>query len=145
MAYKGKFVPKNRSKYRGNPDNIIWRSTWELKCMKYLDENVNVLEWSSEEVIIRYRSPVDNMVRRYFPDFYAKVRQKDGTIKEMLLEVKPKAQTMEPAVQKRKTKKYIKEVMTWAVNQAKWKQAEEYCLDRGWKFHILTENDLGIR
>jgi hypothetical protein len=62
----------------------------------------------------------------------------------MLLEVKPKIQTKPPDVQKRKTKRYINEVVTWGVNQSKWKAAEEYCLDRGWEFKILTEEHLGL-
>ena len=41
-------------------------------------------------------------------------------------------------------KQYITEVTTWGVNQAKWKAATEYCLDRGWEFKILTEDDLNI-
>lgn len=35
--------------------------------------------------------------------------------------------------------------MTWGVNEAKWKAAEEYCKDRGWKFIIMTEHELGIK
>jgi hypothetical protein len=142
MAYKGKFSPKNPNKYKGDPTNIIWRSLWEKRVMTYLDDNSNVIEWSSEEVIVPYISPVDNRRHRYFPDFLIKVKQANGNIKTMLLEVKPKQQTKEPKVQKRKSKQYITEVTTWAVNQAKWKYAKEYCLDRGWEFKILTEEEI---
>jgi hypothetical protein len=34
--------------------------------------------------------------------------------------------------------------MTWGINQSKWKNAAEFCEDRGWKFQILTETELGI-
>jgi hypothetical protein len=142
MAYKGKFSPKNPNKYKGDPTNIIWRSLWEKRVMTYLDDNSNVIEWSSEEVIVPYISPIDNRRHRYFPDFLIKVKQTNGNIKTMLLEVKPKQQTKEPKVQKRKSKQYITEVTTWAVNQAKWKYAKEYCLDRGWEFKILTEEEI---
>lgn len=142
MAYKGRFTPKNPQKYKGDATNIIWRSLWEKRVMSYLDENPSVIEWSSEEIIIPYISPVDNRRHRYFPDFLIKVKQTDGSTKTMLLEVKPKHQTKEPKVQKRKTKQYITEVTTWATNQAKWKYAEEYCLDRGWIFKILTEDEI---
>jgi hypothetical protein len=108
----------------------------------WLDTAVNVLEWSSEEKIIPYISPVDNRHHRYFVDFFAKVRAKDGTIKAYLIEVKPFKQTQEPQKKKRVTKQYITEVTTWAVNQAKFKAATEYCKDRGWEFKILTEKDL---
>lgn len=142
MAYKGKFSPKNPKKYKGDPTNIVYRSLWELKVMKSLDENINVLEWSSEEVIVPYISPIDNRPHRYFPDFIVKARTPDGNTKTMMLEVKPMHQTIEPKVQTKKTKKYITEVMTYGVNQAKWKYAQEYCLDRGWEFKVITENEI---
>lgn len=145
MAYKGRFSPTNPSKYIGDPTNIIYRSLWELKLMKYLDTNLNVIAWGSEELYIRYVSPVDNKVHRYFPDFICKVKQTDGTIKVLVIEVKPKKQTEEPKIPKRRTKQFIQEVMTWGVNQAKWKAAQEYCADKGWEFKIMTEQDLDLK
>lgn len=144
VNYSGKFQPKNPKKYKGDAQNIIWRSTWELRLMKWLDENVSVIEWQSEEIAISYVSPEDGRRHRYFPDFIVKVLKADGTIKTMLLEVKPKHQTKEPRKQKRVTKKYITEVVTWGKNQAKWKAAEEFCKDRGWEFRLITEVELGI-
>ena len=86
----------------------------------------------------------DGKWHRYFPDFLVKVKTQNGKTKTMMLEVKPKKQTQEPQQQRRVTKKYITEVATWGVNQAKWKAATEYCLDRGWEFKILTEDHLGL-
>jgi hypothetical protein len=140
--YKGRFSPKNPQKYIGDPTNIIYRSLWELKVMRYLDDNSNVLEWRSEEIAIPYVSPVDNRYHRYFPDFIIKVKTPDGKTQTMMIEVKPKNQTKEPTKKKKITKQYINEVTTWGVNQSKWKAAEEYCLDRGWKFKILTEDEI---
>jgi hypothetical protein len=95
---------------------------------------------------IPYRSPVDNRIHRYFPDFIVKMRNPDGSTKTMMLEVKPKAQTKEPKIStNKKTKRYITEVMTWGVNQAKWKSAQEFCLDKGWEFKLITEDHLGIK
>lgn len=145
MAYSGRFSPKNPKKYIGDPTNIIFRSLWELRVMKYLDENPNVIEWKSEEIAIPYISPVDNRRHRYFPDFIVKVRRANGSTHTLMLEVKPKAQTIEPKVQKKKTKRYITEVVTWGVNQAKWEAAKEYCLDKGWEFKLITEDNLGIK
>lgn len=143
--YKGRFSPKNPKKYRGDPTNIIYRSLWELRVMKWLDEKESVIEWQSEEIAIPYISPLDKRPHRYFPDFVAKIRQADGSVKTMLLEVKPHAQTREPKRSKRKTKQYINEVTTWGVNQAKWKSAKEFCDDRGWSFMLITEKELGIK
>jgi hypothetical protein len=144
MAYSGRFIPKNPKKYVGDYKNIIYRSTWEAKVMSWLDKNDDIISWASEELIVPYRSPVDNRMHRYFPDFMVKVRTKDGTTKTMMIEVKPKKQTVQPVPRKRVTKQYLNEVTTYAVNQAKWNAATEYCADRGWEFKIFTEDHLGL-
>ena len=146
MAYKGIFRPKNPKKYKGDPSNIVYRSRWELLLMTRLDAHPDVLEWSSEEMCIPYRSPIDNRIHRYFPDFIVKKKNaSDGKIETVMIEVKPKAQTKPPAVQQKPTRRYINEVHTWGINSAKWKAAEEYCKDRGWKFQIFHEDHLGIK
>lgn len=141
---KGWFKPKNPAKYNGNPENIVFRSSWELRCMKYFDDNPAVVWWSSEELAIPYISPVDNKRHRYFPDFIIKVQKKDGTVMTYVIEVKPYAQTQKPVQKKRTSKKFLAEVATYAVNQMKWKAADEFCHTHGWKFQILTEKELGI-
>lgn len=146
MSYKGKYQPSFPKKYKGDPTNIVYRSLWERKFMVYCDTNDNVLEWFSEEIAVPYRSPIDNKIHRYFPDFYIKVKESNGSIKKYIIEIKPKKQTVEPQVKKRKTKGYIYEVYEYAKNQAKWKAAEEFCKDRGYEFKILTEDNLfGIK
>lgn len=142
-TYKGIFKPKNPSKYNGDASNIIYRSSWELRVMKYFDDNPNVIWWASEELSIPYRSPVDNRMHKYFPDFVAKLKVKNGLIKTVMIEVKPNAQTKMP-VQKRKTKRFIQEAATYAINQEKWRAADLFCKEHGWQFQILTEKELGL-
>jgi len=142
VSYKGKFTPTNPSKYKGNAKNIIYRSLWERKVMTWLDSNRSVIEWNSEEIIIPYLSPFDKRYHRYFPDFWARMKSADGSIKTLLIEVKPKSQTVEPKKKSRITRRYIEEYVTYGVNQAKWKQAQEYCDDRGWEFRVITEDEI---
>lgn len=144
MSNKGFFRPKNPKKYKGDPTNIIYRSLWEAKLMSYLDGHPDVLQWSSEEFSIPYRSPIDGKIHRYFPDFYVKMKNKDGLVETVVIEVKPYKQTMPPKVQSRATKRYITEVKTWGINSAKWKAAVDFCKDRKWSFKIMTEKELGI-
>jgi hypothetical protein len=139
-TYKGQFKPKNPHKYIGNLFNIIYRSGWELKYMMYLDNHPDVLQWNSEEIVIPYRSPVDGRMHRYFPDFL--VKTKNVT---MIIEIKPKKQTTPPKKPKKVSRQYLNEVMTWGVNEAKWKAADEYCKDRQWQFRVFTEDHLGIK
>ena len=142
-TYKGYFNPKNPAKYNGDASNIVYRSTWEVRVMKWLDEHPQVVWWCSEELPIPYISPVDNRKHRYFPDFIAKMKQRDGKVMTYVIEVKPEAQTKMPT-QKRKTKRMIQEMATFAVNQEKWRAADIFCQEHGWKFLVLTEKHLGI-
>ena len=144
MSYKGKYYPSFPRKYKGDPTKIIYRSLWERKFMVYCDKNHNILEWASEEIAIPYRSPLDNRVHRYFPDFYMKVKENNGRIRKYIIEVKPAKQTKPPVKPKRQTKKYISEAYEYAKNQAKWEMAREFCADRQWEFKVVTEKELGI-
>ena len=143
-ALNGRFRPKNTKKYTGDVKNIFYRSGLELRVMKYLDMNTNILEWSSEETIIPYISPVDNRPHRYFPDFKATIRDKNGNIQTVIIEVKTKSESVEPKRGKKITKRYLNEVVTWGTNQAKWEAAKEWCDDRNYIFQVITEEDLGI-
>jgi len=143
---KSRYKPEYPKKYKGDPNNIICRSSWERRFCKWCDLNENILEWGSEEFCILYRSPVDKRVHRYFPDFIIKVREQTGEIKRYVIEVKPKKQTRPPVqTSKKRTKTYINEVKTYAVNEAKWKAADEWCKDRLLEFKIITEDQLGIK
>jgi hypothetical protein len=142
---QGKFSPKNPKKYRGDPTNVIYRSSWERKFMVYCDNKESVLEWSSETTIVPYRFDVDGKLHRYFIDFRILVKEKDEKTQTYLVEIKPKKKTEPPKKPKRKTKGYIIESLDYVKNQNKWESARKYAEDRGWKFIVLTENELGIK
>lgn len=149
MAYKGKFKPTNPAKYRGDPTKIIYRSLWERRVFSVLDQHPSVVWWQSEEVIIPYVSPIDNRVHRYFPDIVYEMKKKDGTTQVIMVEIKPLAQTRAPdPANRNKTKtgrvstRYLREVKTYGVNEAKWKAARQFCETKGWTFTIMTEKDI---
>lgn len=146
-SIKSLYKPEYPNKYKGDPNNIICRSSWERKFARWCDLSESVLEWGSEEFFLKYFDPVTNRVRRYFPDFIIKVREQSGEIKKYVIEVKPKRQTVPPVqTSKKRTRTYITEVKTYATNEAKWKAAREFCEDRMMEFKIITEDNLfGIK
>jgi len=144
-SIKSKYKPIHPKKYQGNPNNIICRSSWERKFCQWCDRKENVISWASEEISIPYVSPKDNRIHRYYPDFLIKVREYNNRIQTYVVEVKPKKQTLPPKPRKRVTKSYIYECTTYAVNQAKWKAASEFCKDNRINFKIVTEDELGIK
>lgn len=151
LAYSGRFRPKNPTKYKGDPTKIIYRSMWEFKFFRYVDEHPDVIWWQSEEVVIPYMSPIDGRRHRYFPDVIVHRKIASGEQKTLMIEIKPKAQTKPPDRSKMKTgkgrvsRRYLNEVKTYGINEAKWKAARKFCADRGWAFEIYTEHELGLK
>ena len=145
-SIKSRYRPSFPKKYKGNPNNIICRSSWERKFCAWCDLNENIIEWASEEFCIPYLSPLDGRVHRYFPDFLIKVKERNGSTKTYVVEVKPKRQTKPPQRKSKKvTKSFINEAKTYEVNKAKWRAATEWCKDRRLEFKIITEDELGIK
>src|SRR5574337_541933 len=144
MSYHGKYRPQNPTKYRGDPKDIIYRSSWERSVFKWCDTQSCVLQWSSETVVIPYRCKTDKQMHRYFVDLYIKLESG----KELLVEIKPEIQTKPPEKRSKVTRKYLGEVLTYAKNISKWKAAESYALDRRMTFEIWSERtmkNMGIK
>lgn len=138
MAYSGRYPVSNPQKYDGDSTKVFYRSLWERQVFKWCESNPQVIKWSSEETVIPYKCKTDNRVHRYFVD--VKIKLESG--ETYLVEIKPKKETIAPKKPARQTKKYINEVMTYIKNQSKWEAAEEYCMQRGWKFVVWTEDTL---
>lgn len=144
MAYRGRYKVKDPKKYVGDPNKVVYRSLWERQVFRWCEANSDVIEWSSEEVVIPYICATDKKPHRYFIDLYLKM--KDG--KRYLIEIKPKKETVPPKSTGRRTKKYITESLTYVKNQSKWKAASEFAADNGVTFQIWTEDtlkNLGIK
>jgi hypothetical protein len=143
--HQGIFTPQNPAKYSGKLHTIEFRSSWELRVMKWFDLNSSIVKWNSEGIVIPYLCPTDGEWHRYFVDFACMVEKKDGTHDYFLVEIKPASQRVPPKYRGRITKTYLEESATYAKNQAKWKAAAEFCKQKGWQFIILDEYDLGLK
>ena len=138
-SYKGLYRPTNPKKYVGNTKQIVNRSLLERRFMRYCDLNQDILYWASEELPVRYYNPLDKKYHRYFPDFIVKTVNND----KYMIEIKPSRQVAKPKPPKKKTKSYMRESFEYIKNQAKWQAAKSYCDDKGMKFKLITEKDLG--
>jgi hypothetical protein len=138
-SYKGLYRPTNPKKYVGNTKQIVYRSLLERRFMRYCDLNEDILYWASEELPVRYYSPLDKKYHRYFPDFIVKTVNNE----KYMIEIKPSRQAVKPKPPKKKTKSYMRESFEYIKNQAKWQAAKAYCEDKGMQFKIITEKDLG--
>lgn len=145
--HNGHFKILNENKYVGNISDIVYRSSYERKFCVWCDSNPEIVKWASESIEIPYISPIDGKSHRYYPDFW--IQFDNG--QKVIIEVKPFAQTVRPLFRQDKANnlKYIKnynyELKQFAVNYTKWIAAKKYCDDRGWKFRVITEKELGIK
>lgn len=133
---RGRFVPKKPEKYVGNVSRVIFRSSWELRFMQWLDTNNAVKKWGSEELSIPYVSPTDGKVHRYFPDFIIMYQDQTGILKRELIEIKPYKQSVQTP------KMSDAEKLVLAINEAKWAAASDYAQKNGALFRVLTEKTI---
>lgn len=137
---QGLYKPRHPEKYRGDITKIRFMSSWELHMDKFLDNNPNILRWSSEAFAIPYVKPTDGKVHKYWPDYWVEYRNKHGEIVQEVWEVKPESQTKQPKTRGKKKKTQIRESINYAVNVAKWEAATQFCSKYGMKFRIISEN-----
>jgi len=135
MAY-GRFIPRFPEKYVGDAENIMWRSSWEHRVMIWLDSRSAVEKWGSEEIKIAYIKPTDGQVHTYIPDFFAKIKDKDGVVKHWVIEIKPRHEAEEKYAKHERAKEAL------IVNNAKWKAAQIFCEQNGMEFLVLTEKSI---
>jgi hypothetical protein len=121
---------------------INFKSSLELKAIKYFDMNKFVNKFSLDPFAIKYYKPTTGKFHRYFVDFFVEFENNQ----KFLVEIKSSGETVEPKKPSKKTQKailnYQKAYQTWLVNSAKWKACEEFCKEKGMKFIILTEKEL---
>ena len=139
---QGLYVPINPEKYLGDLSKLIYRSGLEFRICAKLDRADYVVAWACEPFAVMYRSPKDGQMHRYFPDFYVVASNNDGTYNKSLIEVKPYKEQFPPKAQGKKKARFLKEAVTYEVNQAKWAAARELCRKKGWNFEILTEKEI---
>lgn len=112
-------------------EKIIYRSSYELKFILWLESNSKIKQWASECICIPYIF-VDGTTHRYYPDYF--VEFVDGT--KMVVEIKPYNQTKKPINENCwVAKEYTK-------NKCKWAAAIEFCKKKGYVFKILTEKTI---
>ena len=139
---QGIYEVVNREKYAGK-EPPVYRSSWERKVCKYLDDNPNVLKWQSEGLPVQYYNPVKKRPARYYPDFIVVMVDNNGRKRTIMIEVKPWRETQKPISKRGKKKSSLMyEQATYKINTAKWNSAKMYCAKRGWEFSIMTERSI---
>lgn len=139
---QGNYKCKNPEKYIGDSSYIPYRSGLEFRVCSKLDRADYIVGWAIEPLWIKYISPKDNLPHKYFIDFLTVTLNKDDSKNVTLVEVKSYSQTLPPKSKGKKKSRFLKEALDYEINQAKWKYAKDYCNKKGWKFVIMTEQEI---
>lgn len=135
---QGEFVPKNPQKLVGNA-RPVFRSSWELAMMTFLDSHPSVIQWASESIKIPYVNPLTGKRSQYVPDFLVLYKDKSGKQHAELVEVKPKKEALAENARSKRDKAFL------MINTAKWAAAMQWCKKNGVAFRLITEDDLFIQ
>lgn len=138
MSYSGIYKVKNKSKYLGNSNNVVFRSLWERQTFIWADNSNDVVKWGSEEIIIPYFCELDKKVHRYFVDLILEL--KNGN--KLLVEIKPKKETIPPTPTSKTSRRYLTESYKYIKNKNKWDAAEIFAQQHGFQFVKWTETEL---
>lgn len=141
---QGFYKPVNKSKCL-NKTLPEYRSSLEMKFMRVLDTNENVVKWSSEMVIIPYFKESEQRWARYFVDFFFEIKTDKGN-KKYLIEIKPEKECSPPVIKNNSKKKpatILYEKVTWLNNKNKWDAAKKWCEQKGdIEFLIVNEGNI---
>lgn len=102
-------------------DKFWYRSSWEQKVFKYLDNDKGIAAYHPESLVIPYT--LEGSHHNYHPDILIELTSG----KSLLVEIKPENQ------------------VPWPKNQAKYTAAKAYCRERGINFSVWTEKELERR
>lgn len=162
---QGYYKVKNLEKYiGGDPDLVIYRSSWEFAFCRYCDLSPSVLRWSSEPIQIPYYDRVSKLeechklgldpndprnweIKNYNTDFWFEVDRGNGDIEKIFVEIKPSYKLKKPIPPDRDAplgvhRKFNTAAKEYLINEAKFAAAKEWAERNGAKFYVFTEQTL---
>jgi len=161
---QGYYKPKNLDKYIGDPELVIYRSSWEYGFCKFCDMSPSVTRWSSEPVTIPYYDRVSKLeecaklgldpndprnweVKNYNTDFWFELDRGEDEKEKIFVEIKPSYKLKKPLPPDRdaplaEQRKFNKAAREFLINEAKFAAMKEWSERNGCKFYVFTEHTL---
>jgi len=161
---QGYYKVSNKEKYIGDPELIIYRSSWEFGFCKYCDMSPSVKRWSSEPVSIPYYDRVSKLeecaklgldpnnpsnweVKNYNTDFWYEVDTGNGKTEKIFVEIKPSYKLKKPIppldnAPLKEQRIFVKNAKEYLTNEAKFAALKGWADQHGSKFYVFTEHTL---
>jgi len=161
---QGYYKIKYPTKYVGNTNLIIYRSSWEHSFCKWCDYSPSVIRWSSEPIKIPYydriskleeckkqgldpNNPKNWVIKNYNTDFWIEVDKGNGETRKMFIEIKPSNKLKKPVPPSpnaplRDQRKFNREAKEYIINEAKFAAISAWAEKNNAKFYVFTEETL---
>lgn len=161
---QGYYRALNKEKYLGDPELIIYRSSWEYAFAKWCDVSPSVVRWSSEPMKIPYydrvskleecaklkldpNNPANWEVKNYNTDFWFEITRGEGVTEKIIVEIKPSYKLIKPippppTASIKEQKAFTNAAKEYLINEAKYAATKAWAERNGAKFYIFTEKTL---
>ncbi len=161
---QGYYRVQNRSKYVGDANLVVYRSSWEMKFAKWCDYSPSVLRWSSEPIKIPYYDRVSRLdeckkngldpnnpknwkVRNYFTDFWLEIDKGEGITEKWFIEIKPANKLKKPIppapnAKLKDIKRFNMLAKEYLINEGKFAALNSWAKKHNMKFFVFTEKTL---
>jgi hypothetical protein len=161
---QGYYKVQNKEKYMGDPNLVIFRSSWEHTFCRWCDFSPSILRWSSEPIRVPYydrvskldelkrqgldpNNPKNWVVKYYNTDYWIEVAKGDGTTQKMFVEIKPSGKLKKPIPPNdnaplKEVRRFNLLAKEYLINEAKFAALKAWAERSGAQFWVFTEETL---
>lgn len=161
---QGYYKVQNIDKYVGDPNLVIYRSSWEHSFCRWADFSPSILQWSSEPISIPYYDRVSKLeecqkfgldpnnpknwtVKHYNTDYWIKIDKGNGIVEKWFVEVKPSMKLKKPTppptnAPLKDVRRFNAAAKEYFINEAKFAAITAWAERNNSKFYVFTEDVL---
>lgn len=163
-TYQGYYKIQHPEKYIGNPNLVVYRSSWELSFCRWCDASPSVIRWSSEPIKVPYydriskleeckklgldpNNPKNWIIKNYNVDFWIELNKGDNNLEKIFIEIKPADKLKKPIpplgnCSLKEQKRFNIAAKEYLINEAKWAAMNAWAQKNNAKFYVFTEKTL---
>ena len=161
---QGYYKVQNVNKYIGDPNLVIYRSSWEYSFCRWCDYSPSIIRWGSEPMHIPYydrvskleeckkygldpNDPKNWVIKNYHTDFWIEIDKGNEKSERIFIDIKPAIKLKKPIppnynASLKEQKKFVIDSKEYLINEAKFAAMSAYAEKNNMKFFIFTEETL---
>jgi len=161
---QGYYRVQHPEKYIGDPNLVIYRSSWEWSFCRWCDFSPSIKRWSSEPTQVPYydrvskleeckklglnpNDPKNWVIKQYHTDFWVEIDKGNNIVEKMFIEIKPSDKLRKPTPPTensslKEQRRFNIQAKEYLINEAKWCAMNAWAQKNNTKFYVFTEKIL---